>query len=70
MEERVVTNFRKRRGVAKASVTRLITRVANLKEETDVSAVGNAAKQLLTRLQEASAEFKEAHMSLLDTDRR
>ena len=48
-------------------MTRLITCVANLDEETDVSAVGNAAKQLLTRLQEASAEFKEAHMSLLDT---
>ena len=69
MEEQVVTNFCKRRGVAKlnASVTRLITQVANLKEEIDVSTIENAPKQLLTRLQEASAEFKEAHMSSLNT---
>ena len=28
--------------------------------------IGNAAKQLLTRLQEASTEFKQAHLSLVD----
>ena len=28
--------------------------------------VGNAAKQLLTRLQDANAEFRQAKMSLVD----
>ena len=65
-DPRVVANLRKRRGVAKASVTRLITRVANLEGETDVPNVGNAARQLLTRLQDASTGFKQAHMSLVD----
>jgi hypothetical protein len=32
----VAANLRKRRGVAKASVTRLITRVGKLEGETDV----------------------------------
>ena len=64
-DPRVVSaNLRKRIGVAKASVTRLITWVAKLE---GVPNVGNAAKQLLTRLQEASAEFKQAHLSLIDT---
>ena len=38
----VIANLRKRRGVAKVSVTRLITPVANLEEETDMPNVGNA----------------------------
>ena len=38
----VVANLHKRRGVAKASLTHLITQVANLKEETDMPNVRNA----------------------------
>ena len=45
--DRVVANLRKRRGVAKATVSRLVTRVANLKGECDVPNTKNAAKQLL-----------------------
>ena len=62
----VAANLHKRRGVAKASITRLITRVASLEGDADVPNLGNAAKQLLKRLQDASAEFKQAHMSLVD----
>lgn len=66
-DPRVAANLRKRRGVAKASVTRLIARVANLEGDSEVPNVGNAARQLLTRLQDASTAFQQAHMSLVDT---
>ena len=56
--KRAVANLRKRRGVAKGSVTRLIARVANLEGEADSRDVGNAAKQLLTRLQDAKNSGK------------
>ena len=57
----VAANLHKRRGVAKASVAHLITRVGKLKGETDLPNIRNTAK-----LQEASAEFKQAHLSLVD----
>lgn len=47
----VVANLRKRRGVAKASVTCLNTRVANLEGDPHMP---NIAKQQLTRPPDAS----------------
>ena len=42
-DPRVAANLRKRRGIAKASVTYLTTRVGKLEGETDVPNIGNAA---------------------------
>ena len=50
-DARVVTNLRKRRGVAKSSVTRLITRTAKLEAEAAAPDAGKNAKQLPERLQ-------------------
>ena len=63
---RVLSNLRKRRGVVKASMTRLDTRMRTLEEATDQPNTKNAAKQMLSRLNEASAEFKQIHLSLID----
>ena len=57
----VSSNLRIRRDIAKASVTHLITGVAKFEGKADMPNVGNDAKHLLTRLQEASAEFKQTH---------
>jgi len=65
-DARVVTNLRKRRGVAKSSVTRLITRTAKLEAEAAAPDAGKNAKQLLERLQGATEEFQRIHLSLID----
>ena len=65
VDARVVTNLRKRRGVAKSSVTRLITRTAKLEAEAAAPDAGKNAKQLLERLQGATEEFQRIHLSLI-----
>ena len=65
-DPRVLSNLRKRRGVVKASMTRLDTRMRTLEEATDQPNTKNSAKQMLSRLNEASAEFKQIHLSLID----
>ena len=62
-DARAVSNLCKRRGMAKSSVTRLITRTAKLEAE---AAAGKNAKQLLARLQSATREFQHIHLSLID----
>ena len=61
-----VSNLHKRRGVAKSSVTRLITRTAKLEAEAAAPDAGKNAKQLLARLQSATEEFQHIHLSLID----
>ena len=48
------------------SMTRLDTRMRTLEEATDQPNTKNSAKQMLSRLNEASAEFKQIHLSLID----
>jgi hypothetical protein len=60
------TNLRKRRGVAKASITRLDTRLKALEGATDRPTTRDSARQLSTKLKEYDAEFKTAHLSLVD----
>ena len=61
-----VSNLRKRRGVAKSSVTRLITRTAKLEAEAAAPDAGKIAKQLLAKLQSATEEYQRIHLSLID----
>ena len=65
-DARAVSNLRKRRGVAKSSVTHLITRTAKLEAEAAAPDAGKNAKQLLTKLQSATEEFQHIHLSLID----
>ncbi len=59
---RAISNLRKRRGVAKSSVTRLITRTERIEAEAAPD-TGRNAKQLLAKLQDATERI---HMSLVD----
>ena len=63
---RTVSNLRKRRGVAKSSVTRLITRTAKLESEAAAPDAGKIAKQLFANLQSATEEYQRIHLSLID----
>ena len=60
------TNLRKRRCVAKASLTRLDTRLKALEGATDQPTTRDSARQLSSKLKEYDAEFKAAHLSLID----
>ena len=60
------TNLCKRRGVARASITRLNTRVRALEAAPDQPTAPYSARQLLCKLKEYDAEFKTAHLSLID----
>ncbi len=62
---RAISNLRKRRGVAKSSVTRLIARTQRLETEATPD-TGRIAKQLLVKLQDATEEYQRIHMSLVD----
>ena len=59
------TNLRKRRGVTKASTTRLDNRLKALEGATDQPTTRDSARQLL---KEYDAEFKTALIDLIDDD--
>lgn len=65
-EAHTVSNLRKRKGVAKSSVTRLITCTAKLESEAAAPDAGKIAKQLLAKLQSATEEYQCIHLSLID----
>ena len=65
-EAHTVSNLRKRKGVAKSSVTRLITCTAKLESEAAAPDAGKIAKQLLAKLQSATEEYQFIHLSLID----
>lgn len=59
-------NLRKRRGVVKALLTQLDTRLKYLEEAADRSSTRDPARQLSSKLKEYDAELKAAHLSLID----
>ena len=65
-DPREISKFRKRRGVAKASITRLSSRLGTLEGEVAQPNTKNSAKQMLSKLEEASTEFKQAHLTIID----
>ena len=58
-----MTNLRKRTGVAKASITCLNN---HLKGATDEPTTHDSVRQLSLKLKEYDAEFKTAHLSLIN----
>ena len=59
-------DLRKRRGVVRASVTRLDTRLKTLEATPDAPGVSDRAKQLAAKLDGLEADFKINHFQLID----
>ena len=59
--KRALTNFYKRRGVEKASITRLETRLSMMESTHDADTVDNA-RQLLAKLRICDKDFRELHV--------
>ena len=63
-----VGNARKRRGVCKASITRIETRLTTLEAETCSALVkATQAKLLLAKLNEADSFYETCHLAIIDT---
>ena len=56
----------KRRGVVRASVTRLRTRLNELERSTDESNRLDSAKQMLSKLESLDNDFKKQHFATVD----
>ncbi len=66
--ETTLASNRKRRGVVRASITRIDTRVGELEEKGEALTSGDAriAQQLLQRLSSLDSDFKSYHFSIID----
>ena len=60
------SNLRKRRGIFRAQITRLITRVSELESLADQPRTADHAQELLTKLQTIDSDFKKLHFELID----
>lgn len=58
--------LRKRRGVVRASVTRLGTRIEELEDSVDQPRTPDHARQCLTKLQSLDNDFRKVHMQVID----
>ena len=61
-----LAKIRRRRGVAKGSITRIGTRLYQLEGESDRPNTRDTARQLLAKLKEHDADFKRNHLALID----
>ena len=59
--KRALSNFCKRRGVVKASIARLETRLSAMEWTPDEDTVDNA-RQLLAKLRTSDSDFKDLHV--------
>jgi len=65
--ERALSTARKRRGVVRASITRLDGRVAELESKEELTAADRlAAQHLLQKLNSLEAEFRSYHLAVVD----
>lgn len=60
------SSLRKRRGVIRASITRLEKRLKDLETTPDKFGVGDSAKQLVTKLEGLDTDFRALHFQLID----
>ena len=65
-DARALTAQRKRRGVVKASITRLGSRLKELESKVEEPATHDHAQRLATRLDTLDADFKTHHFALID----
>lgn len=58
--------LRRRRGVTRSSITRLVNRLKELEATADQPATPGHAQQLLSKLNDLDSNFKELHMQIID----
>ena len=58
-----LTNLRRKRGVHRASITRLEKKVTEAEARKDESGISDVARTLKERVDVADTEFKKQHMS-------
>ena len=64
--ERSLSTHRRRRGVAKASITRLTTRLKDLESDTGQPAIVDRARRIQLKLDALDVEFRSHHHSIID----
>ena len=62
----LATTIRRRRGVVRASVTRLSTRLLELESKADQPATLDLAQQMSRRLESLDSDFRTQHYALID----
>ena len=67
-DARALANHKKRRGVVRASLTRLGTKLGELEGSTDQADTLDHAKRLITKLECLDAEYKTHHYSIVDDE--
>ena len=63
---RLLANAKKRRGVARASLTRLSTRLKDLEGEPGESKTLDLAQRMSQKLSDLDSEFRTHHHTLID----
>lgn len=63
---RALSSSRKRRGVVRASLTRLRTRLAELEHAPDQPGTLDSARRLLSKLETLDKDFKVHHLAIVD----
>ena len=66
MAERELTKLKRRRGVSKASITRIRSRIEELEGLGDHPSTAENAKQLASKLESLESEFKSYHFQIVD----
>ena len=61
-----INALRRRRGVVRASITRLTTRLRELESKTDQPDTVARAQQLLSKLNGLDTDFKVIHLQIVD----
>ena len=62
----MAANLCKRRGVLRASVSRLSARISELEGTSDQPRTVDHARQLLTKLQTLDADYRALHLQIID----
>ena len=63
---RALTSFRRKRGVNKRSITRLVNTLKTLEATPDAPGVFDHAKQLVTKLEDFDKDFRSVHFEIVD----
>ena len=66
MTEAELTRIKRRRGVARSSITRLEKRLRELEAIPNQPATPDHAQELIVKLSTLDAEFKSYHLELID----
>ena len=63
---RTLTSLRRKRGVIKRSITRLVNNLSTLEVSSDDAATVDHAKQLITKLEGFDKDFRSVHFEIVD----